>query len=314
MSRIDKCIFIFFIFLLCIFLLSPELNKVKDIYLKGEISEKKKNLFNIHKNLKASNNQDKIIFIPQIDFIKANSSYLNNIKNGSLASQLYEYHWGVERLKKTYNLEKNDFFRLNYFSAKHLENHKIYINNICSFKKKKFNLTNLNFVANRINANIFSPGIMTAKIEIEVLDDYLFFSIYNKNNRKLSDIFINFDYMDYLSNVHSMPIYNNSDNFVVIDARSVFKNFRSDDAMAQKKSNDKISKTEIILDIFMKDLNEFYFSDLFFFNDKEIWKYFSINQNQDSNFIQDYLEKIKIFFKQKKNSNLSLSFISCREY
>ena len=314
MKKIDKLIFIFFITLIYFFLLSTDIATIKNIYFNGEIFDKNKNLINIHKNIKVQNDIDKIIFVPQIDFIKTNSSYLNNIKNGSLVSQLYEYHWGVERLKKTYNLDKNDFFRLNYFSAKYLENHKIDINKICNFKKKKFNLTNFKSAIYSIDSNSFVPAIMTAKIETDILDDFLFFSIYNKDNKKLSDIFINFYYIDEVLKVHSMPIYNNNENFIVIDARSVVKNFRSDDQMFQKKYNNKINKTDIVLDIFMNELREFYFSDFFFFNDKEIWKYFSSNQHQDSLAIQDYLDKIRISFKQKENNNLSLNFISCREF
>jgi hypothetical protein len=304
MIKDNKLIFfsiiLFLLFLLFLFL-TKKIPKQFQIYLDKSFSNYYKTYYSNFQNLNNNDRKDNRLY-----FITHNSHgrlfpILGERKNFEYYNTFDHYHWGFERLLKTYKINSDYTFRLNYYSNIFLLKNKISINKVCKYYKENVKIiNNETFQTNNIinfQSNYFPdyPLILRLKIPLKNNDKFISMVISNENNELVSYLLIentsknvNSGYADFIENV----FLNYDPNISIIDARY--------------SDNDKY----LLLDLFIVERKNIILDNIYTFNDQSFINLLRTNKF-DYNFSK---QSILNFINMQENNHFDMKKIYVGEY
>jgi len=318
MIKDNKIIFfsiiLFLLFLLFLFL-TKKIPEQFQIYLDKNFRNFYKTYYSNFINLNnARKNNNRIYFIMHnshgrlfpISGERQNFQYYNVFDH---------YHWGFERLLKTYNIKSDYTFRLNYHSNIFLQENKILINKVCRYYKVP-HIENIKYIngetlhaSNQVNLKsnfkLYSPNIdillkdfldypliLRLKIPLKNNDKFISMAISNENNKLVSFLLIeNTSKSGGYSEFNENIFINNDPKITIIDARY--------------EDNDKY----LLLDLFIMERKNIILDYIYTFNDESFIKLLRTDQ-----FGYKLSKKNILNFIDVKKNHLNVKKIYVKEY
>jgi hypothetical protein len=318
MIKDNKLIFFYIIFFLLFLLflyLTKKIPQQFQIYSDKNFRNYYKTYYSNFINLNNSEKKNNRIF-----FIIHNShrrlfTILGKKQNFEYYNTFDHYHWGFERLLKTFKVELDYTFRLNYYSNIFLQENKISINKECRYYKvlnneniklinnetlQVSNQVNLksNFITYSTNIDLlfkdFSnyPLLLRLKIPLINNDKFISMAISSKNNKLISFLLIentseSEGYSKFIENI----FINNDPKISIIDARY--------------SNNDRYLQ----LDLFIMERKDIILDNIYTFNDQRF-----INLLRSDQFDYKLLKKNILNFIEEKKNNLDFKKIYVEKY